>query len=181
MKVAEAMTAIGEHAAARALGRVAEAEARDRDRSRGRGARRRRAAATSEKQRHGDEERRAGAEERAGGVDRFRRGGADQAEPEDGEEQRRRRRRRCATIAVARGLTSCGQLVSRAADARRPAGLRSEIRAKPRSVHQMQTIAATIAPSAPATSETGDTCSVSAVVPTAPDHHVRRPAIISAP
>ena len=36
------------------------------------------------------------------------------------------------------------------------------------------------APTAPAASDTGDTCSVSAVVPTAPTHQVRRPAIISA-
>ena len=55
------------------------------------------------------------------------------------------------------------------------------MRANPRSVHQMHAIAAITAPAAPAMSEIGDTCSVSAVVPTAPDHQVLRPAIIAAP
>jgi len=59
--------------------------------------------------------------------------------------------------------------------------LRSEIRARPRSVHQMHNIAAVSAPAAPATSDTGDTCSVSDRVATAPTHHVRSPYIIVAP
>ncbi len=45
----------------------------------------------------------------------------------------------------------------------------------------MHPIAAITAPTAPASKETAETCNVSAVVPTAPDHQVRRPAIIAAP
>jgi hypothetical protein len=44
----------------------------------------------------------------------------------------------------------------------------------------MQAIAATSAPTAPAASEDGVTCSASDVVATAPVHQVRRPSIISA-
>ena len=57
--------------------------------------------------------------------------------------------------------------------------LRSEMRLNARSVHQMQPIAATTPPIAPPTSDAGDTCSVSAVVPTASTHHDRSPYIIS--
>ena len=44
----------------------------------------------------------------------------------------------------------------------------------------MQASAATMPPIAPAASDSGLTCSVSAVVPTASTHHVRRPVIKSA-
>ena len=57
---------------------------------------------------------------------------------------------------------------------------RSDTRLKPRSVHQMHTIAESTPADAPVTSETGEMCSVSAVVPTASTHHDRRPSISSA-
>ena len=57
--------------------------------------------------------------------------------------------------------------------------LRSEMRLNARSVHQMQPTAATTPPIAPPTSDAGDTCSVSAVVPTTSTHHDRSPYIIS--
>ena len=44
----------------------------------------------------------------------------------------------------------------------------------------MHTIAAAMTAAAPVKSEVGDTCSPSRVVPTAPLHQVRRPAIIRA-
>ena len=46
------------------------------------------------------------------------------------------------------------------------------MRARLRSVHQMQAAAAATPPAAPAASEVHDTCSVNAVVPTASTHHV---------
>ncbi len=54
------------------------------------------------------------------------------------------------------------------------------MRARPRSVHQMQASAAKMALAAPAIRDIDETCSVSAVVPTAPDHQLRRPAIMRA-
>ena len=47
------------------------------------------------------------------------------------------------------------------------------MRARLRSVHQMQATAAATPPAAPAASEVHDTCSVKAVVPTASTHQVR--------
>jgi hypothetical protein len=57
--------------------------------------------------------------------------------------------------------------------------LRSEIRERLRSVHQIHATAATMPPTAPPASEVPETCRVSVVVPTASTHHDRRPAIKS--
>ena len=57
--------------------------------------------------------------------------------------------------------------------------LRSDTRRRLRSVHQMQTTAASMPPAAPASSDVADTWSESAVVPTASTHHVPRPVMIS--
>ena len=131
----------------------------------------------------GHEQRRAGAEECAGSIERA--GGA------------RRQQRRRRAIGEARSPPYSGDVahldrrcVAAAPDptcrtcrvcqfAREQAALRD--RASPRSVHQMQTIAAASAPAAPATSDAGDTCRVSAVVADRADppgaqpvHHQRR-------
>ena len=52
------------------------------------------------------------------------------------------------------------------------------MRASPRSVHQMHTIAATTTPTAPAGERQRRHVQRQRVVPTAPTHHVRSPVII---
>ena len=57
---------------------------------------------------------------------------------------------------------------------------RVEVAASDRSDHQMDATAISTTDSAPPMSDHGSMCSVSAVVPTAPTHHVRRPSMMRA-
>ena len=184
MKVADAMTRDREHAASRALGGVAEAEAGD---ATGRLTAEATEIGTSpqppgQQAQARDEDRGAGAEERAGGIDRFRDGGGDEDERRAASDCSAERSPAFAPPALRRGCrprsrfaSSAGKLSLSLMLAGQQAALRDP-RDRPRSVHQMHTIAATIAPAAPASERRAATRAASArVVPTAPDHHVRRP------
>ncbi len=58
--------------------------------------------------------------------------------------------------------------------------VRADTRVTPRSVQAIASTAVTMPPAAPISSDVADGCSVSAVVPTAPTHHVRSPSMIAA-